>query len=466
MSQANKIKCLLERFTGKPSRRDCCGFDHVHITDNLDIGYSQFNELLLLLGFDRITKACFQFLVDQKSDYNETSRISSVEQLEIGINEFHKIAILFFANVRRGFNVLAKNEEDLLFYLETLSPISPETYAQRHKPILPVTPIEPNDTYLMGYLVHNEIAQRLIINPDDEKAKTMERRREEIIKRGKINQLAYLASDHMDVYVATSMRLKHEYFAVNKIISKISNHEFLKDLNLRWFDPTQAYCEDRIDKGLAEGLMLKRAKCTIYLAQESDTLGKDSELASTLAQGKPVIAIVPSGDKAYVDELLSLLKELNPKDETKKIIIEQLKVFNPGLAWEDNEQSQKLRDWIDNLDQADETTLVEWLYETVQKHYDKRAKMLKESHPLGIQVDIETGIATGVLVVRNLDDCAKLVRDIILRNLSFHLKSEEKQSGEYSYVIEQTSGSIYRVVTGDSLLTNTFWNFYFNDFTE
>ncbi len=90
----------------------------------------------------------------------------------------------------------------------------------------------------------------------------MEKRRAEIIKHGKSNQLAYLASDHMDVYVATSMRLKHEYYAVNKTISRISNHEHLKDLNLRWFDPTQAYCEDRIDKGLAEGLMLKRAKCT------------------------------------------------------------------------------------------------------------------------------------------------------------------------------------------------------------
>ncbi len=196
MSQADKIKCLLERFTGKPSRSDCCGFDHVNIiTEDLDIGYSQFNELLLLLGFDRITKSCFQFLVDQKPDYNETSKISSVEQLEKGINEFHKIAILFFANVRRGFNVLAKNEEDFSFYLQTLSPINPDAYAQRHKPILPVDPIDPDDTYLMGYLVQNEIAKILKINPNDKDAKTMERRTEEIIKRGKINQLAYLASD-------------------------------------------------------------------------------------------------------------------------------------------------------------------------------------------------------------------------------------------------------------------------------
>ena len=67
-------------------------------------------------------------------------------------------------------------------------------------------------------------------------------------------------------------------------------------LKLRYFDPTQSLCENRIDKGLVEGLMLKRASCTIYMAQEIDTMGKDSELAATLAQRKPVIAYVP-----YID---------------------------------------------------------------------------------------------------------------------------------------------------------------------
>jgi hypothetical protein len=45
--------------------------------------------------------------------------------------------------------------------------------------------------------------------------------------------------------------------------------------------------------------MLRRASCTIYLAQESDTLGKDSELASTLAQGKPVVAYIPDVTEEY-----------------------------------------------------------------------------------------------------------------------------------------------------------------------
>ena len=79
-------------------------------------------------------------------------------------------------------------------------------------------------------------------------------------------------------------------------MENLFSDERLRRLKLRHFDPTQSDCASRIDKGLVEALMLKRASCTVYLVQESDTLGKDSELASTLAQGKPVIAYVPSLD--------------------------------------------------------------------------------------------------------------------------------------------------------------------------
>jgi hypothetical protein len=68
----------------------------------------------------------------------------------------------------------------------------------------------------------------------------------------------------------------------------------LAGLNLRHIDPTQAFTKDRVDKGLVESLMLKRAKCMVYSVQDTDTLGKGSELAATLAQGKPVIAYVPA----------------------------------------------------------------------------------------------------------------------------------------------------------------------------
>ena len=118
------------------------------------------------------------------------------------------------------------------------------------------------------------------------------------------NTDVYLTWDHLDVYVATSMRNKWEYEEIFDFTQQLFSKPILAPLKLRHFDPTQSKCRTARDKGLLEGLMLKRADCTIYMAQETDTLGKDSELANTLAQGKPVIAYVPQIEVAQFAQLV------------------------------------------------------------------------------------------------------------------------------------------------------------------
>ena len=145
------------------------------------------------------------------------------------------------------------------------------------------------------------------------------------------------------------MRATHDFLSINRLAAQIFNHESLRPLKLRWFDPTQAYCSNRIDKGLAEALMLRRATCTIYLAQETDTLGKDSELASTLAQGKPVIAYLPNVDDAYVDEHLKVVQDAHPGRTRTSLMLEQLKLFAPAAAWMNDE----VRTWCDDPSVAD-----------------------------------------------------------------------------------------------------------------
>jgi len=101
------------------------------------------------------------------------------------------------------------------------------------------------------------------------------------------------------------------------------------------------------------------------------------------------------------------------------------------------------------------------LYKEVKQHYNERAKTLKEMHPLGIQVYLDSGVANGVLVVRNIEDCSKLIRAIITNSMEFIIEREKKDNGEYIYLKETISKSIFRLITGDVILTNTFWNFYF-----
>lgn len=476
MNINEKVKQIIVRFVGESISLACCDFDTLKIfQNNFVLGYSQFNEILLLLGFDRISQACFQFLVDGKVEFdqdqkiivNQNSKITSIEQLENGINEFRKISILLFANIKYGFKNLARDSEELTYYLITLAPYQLSHFAQRHEPIININPIPSGDTYLLGYKINEKIDKTLKKDPRNKEALRLTNRRKNIVPIGIRNLNAYLASDHLDVYVATSMREKHEFIYVHETIEHIKKHSDLEELKLRWFDPTQSYCEDRIDKGLTEGLMLKRAKCTIYLAQESETLGKDSELASTLAQGKPVIALVPRGDKEYVDRLISTLINISPDNNKKSIILAQLRIFNSSLAWTNDSEGEKVRKWIENLSSVNESELMNTLYSTVKSNYNDRYDTLTKSHPLGIQVDLDTGVATGVLVVRDIDTCAKLVRSAVLHALEFDIVETIKKSGEeYIYLREKISNCIYRVITGEKLLTNTFWNFYLDEPTD
>lgn len=418
------------------------------------LGYSQLNELLMLLGFDRITRGFYQFLVDQNLEYKPGAAIRSLEQLIEGVTKFRKAALLFYGNIKFAFKTWSRSAEVLERELGRLRLVETIEYESRHDPVRPIDQIPGKDTYYLGYLIERELKKRLEANPDDADVREEERIRAATVERGKANHEAYLASDHLDVYVATSMRQRHEFLAVSRLTNDIFKHPELAPLKLRWFDPTQAHCKDRVDKGLSEALMLRRAQCTIYFAQESDTLGKDSELASTLAQGKTVIAFVPDGQEEFTTQLLADLRTAYPDKTEADLLLQQLRTFEPDAAWTD----KTVRAWLEKPEAFDVPAARRRLKAQVRRHYDGRAQMLKESHPLGIQVNLDTGVANGVLVVRSVNDCAHLVKRIVTGTLEFDLTEENE--GRFLALRENISGSIYRVMTRDMMLMNSFWNFY------
>jgi hypothetical protein len=106
------------------------------------------------------------------------------------------------------------------------------------------------------------------------------------------------------------------------------------------------------------------------------------------------------------------------------------------------------------------TQAKKYLYDAIADHYESRAKTLKEVHPLGIQVNLTSGVANGVLVVRNANSCAKLIYSILMNDMKFKIEYKFDRKEKYIYLREVISNSIFRVKTGDKLLDNSFWNFY------
>jgi hypothetical protein len=293
------------------------------------------------------------------------------------------------------------------------------------------------------------------------------------------------------------MRERWEYEAAHSFIQAVfKGNARLRRLKVRYFDPTQSYSAHRIDKGLVEALMLKRAKCTLYLAQETDTLGKDSELASTLAQGKPVIAYVPEirDPRTYAQEISNkpldfvvkrwlqleaediftlpeCLKEL--EGEFRARHMRNPSIIKKGLLeWKDElfialrkATSSRTFHLIGDEEREIRANLGKQFVEiceilaVAEKHYlDKRAETLREAHPLAIQVNLQDGVANGVLVARTTHQCAQLIYGLLTNSLAFHLVHNEGEG--MTELKEKITHSPYRVVTDDPKLTNSFWNFY------
>jgi hypothetical protein len=424
------------------------------ISDQTHFRHSQFNELLLSLGFDRVSEEFFNWVF--KDFIEKRTGEVSFSHLDRAVKAFQKNALYRFGNVKYAFKSLSSQSSATLSdTIEALRSRPPKEFKTRPKPIEKISPIEKTETYLLGYLYQDEVKKLYEQDKNDKKIKELRKKQKRLISVGKENHSRYLCYDWMDVYIATSMRQRHEYFVVAGFIEELFNESIIKELNLRYFDPTQAVCDNRIDKGLVEALMLKRSSCTIYHAQESDTLGKDSELAATLAQGKPVIAFVP--DLKDEDDFLTYVDNIIDKcykgDDPRKILLEQIQVYYPDGAWKDT-QIQK---WTADKKSFNPTMAKKILFNKAKEMYDKRAAVLTDHHPLGLQVHLETGVANGVLVVRSVKKCAKLLRAVILNQLKFDLINEPDGSIRLR---ERISQSTFRVRTGDNLLMNSFWNFY------
>lgn len=440
----------LELLTGQKSNlREV--FNKYIETDTFEkgaLGVSQMNELLLTAGFDRITEDFFMFLyAEEPTEYIDGTTIKGIRDLEIKVDRLRKYGALKFGNFKFAFKRWSQMScEQIEKDLRELRPPRENYFATRTEPLEKIEEIPLDDRLLLGYIsgaVNKEVSKRF----------------NHATKVGKRNLRKYLTFDHMDVYVATSMRKYRDYLSVGRFVHNVFSSHKIRALKIRHFDPTLVYSEDRFCKGLVESLMLKRAKCCIYCVQETDTLGKDSELATMLAQGKPVIAWVPEVKDidSYASQLIADSKSEDPKNALQVLRSYLITGFPDTIL-----ANQEL------LKTTSEDTIARKIAECSKERFEQRAHQLLKKHPLAMQVDLKTGVAHGVIVARTEQVCTDILYKLLHRELEFELEEMEPSEREFAcgdytktYVLkEKITGSPYRVVIGDEQLTNSFWNFY------
>ncbi|MBX3296794.1 MAG: helix-turn-helix transcriptional regulator [Acidobacteria bacterium] len=341
------------------------------------------------------------------------------------------------------------------------------------------------------------------VSPKEEDVKKIE----ETQRRAYANLCNYLAADYLDVYVATSMRNDADFVSVNDFVENLFRKDGpIGNLNLRYFNPTQSWIADRVAKGLVEALMLKRADICIYMAQKSDTFGKDSEASVTLGQGKAVIVYVPklSDPDIGIDtetfgsmsraqllgEIAKLDAEEVDEDEDNEALIGRLlklkfrqcddadlvRIVNNHWADFDLEGEfaertkenptalQELRAWLRSiLAKGKPRELLPDLKDIVTQaligralRFESRATVFREVHPLALQIILSNRVINGILVARSSESCARLVKKILQNKLETELKNEP----DNYKLVEKETGSIIRVISKHKLISNSFETFY------
>ncbi len=531
----------LELLTGSPTAGlepcDSRDFAAALADDARLISSDEFNELLLLAGKDHVTQAFFSFFFCLGGD----PLSCRVGEIPMGVTRFQKTAMLRYGNFIYAYRKLSRIDcvdglKEEVGETARDPTAAVEELSKRSGPMLDIAPIARDDTYLVGYISAAEVVadfkcaeflKRLLAAhpanwsvicsevrqtvPDSVEARRVERTATalrgstavgdhlgdlpEALDRGlnlltgmkdrleKVRAVAarnsdvYLSWLHMDVYFATSMRKRWEFEDLYDLVEDVTGDAALDGLHLRHFDPTQSFERDRIAKGLIEGLMLKRAACTVYSVQDVDTLGKDSELAATLAQGKPVIAFAPKMDvqvrarqlaslrpAMLIDRLQAalstddrLLTETDDALTLLEAVREECAEFESSQPWKSLVSEDALAAFRRaHAEDLQRLSLI--LAQSEQRIYDKRADNLMNTHPLAIQVALGSGVANGVLVARDAATCAKLVRQILTNELDFDLVLDVDT--DCWQLRERLTGSIFRVVTRNPRVTNSFWNFY------
>ena len=159
-------------------------------------------------------------------------------------------------------------------------------------------------------------------------------------------------------------------------------------------------------------------------------------LPQLLAEGK-----IPSGS---VGEILEFLKKAAAFDPFFQIVGDEEKLFLD-----------------ENRLDKEKVKMCEILAKAEKNLFDSRAKSLQRSHPLALQVQLETGVANGVLVVRSVERCAELLEKLLTNSCEFTFDSNREKG--ILCLVENISDSPFRVVTQNSTVSNAFWSRYLED---
>jgi hypothetical protein len=158
-------------------------------------------------------------LYTARSGFNEIAEIPKEDLHLLGYVSSAKIECLFYSE---SLATIAADQDDLVALLDTLPATIKSQLTEE---------LKGRDTTDLGQFAVNLRAESDALLTRQEKARDI----------GRQNTFRYLSLPQIDVYVATSMRDARDFVNQHAFTKAIFEHESVKGLNLRFFDPTMSY---------------------------------------------------------------------------------------------------------------------------------------------------------------------------------------------------------------------------------
>ena len=435
-------------------------FDRLGRLDDEPLSASQLNQLLVLSHEAPVTDGFFRYYwltAGLKHPYSsrtwptfqdkwdEITAITSLDHLAWGLHRLYVDGLLYFGNVRTAFRKLRDfSYGELCAYFDAQR-IDTDAI-KRRGPALPLRMLEKDKRYLVAeracksYGEHPKITSNLwnaLIRAFDAYS---------AVQGSQAVTISALLNDHLPADLVTSK--KNLVFSASEILNEsVRSHEDIRS----HYQRVAARFEDARRDALEN--------TNNYLSMLTDL---DVYVATSMRDPEDFVQMAETCSAIFSD---GRLKAMN------------IRFFDPTLSAADGHEDKGLIECLmvkcakalvycggktDSYGKDAEAAMALSLGRPVIFYCEDatKAQFYREVHPLSRLIKFENGVAVGAMATDKVEEVAELLVRTLENQMVYKL---ERASSGALRLREDLTGCVVRFQTSNTLLRETFWNYYHRD---
>jgi hypothetical protein len=431
-------------------------FARIRAIDTNPIGRAQLNQLLHLCheagvsdGFFRYywlsSPKCHPYEVDKIPGYNSAALkgdlIQSQEHLKWGLYRLYVDALLFFGDVRIAYTKLrllsAKQLEELFhskrFDTEGMT---------RRGPAIPLINIAKDNRHLISEMACKSHAA---------------------LGGGQSDLKTFLLGAFLSHSAAGGGKV-----TIRKLFDKAFSEEKNKDRQAEFLFSA----EDILDEEVESTVQINEKYESVVRLFETARRGalKNTEYFLSMVNDLDIYVATSMRDRSDFRKMADFCEKVFRTPSLKPLT---LRYFDPTVSVAEGHEDKGLIECLmvksakvlvycagkgDSFGKDAEAAMALSLGKPVIFYCDeaKRQRFFSEIHPLSRLIEFETGVAVGAMVTSSQEEVTILLSRIFENKMEYELR--QRTSG--LRLVEKLTGSTVRLQTRNSLLRETFWNYY------